>query len=97
MPTAQIFTAEKIQNQPPEVFHKKSVLKNFAKFKGKHLCLSLFVNNVATLSQPSACDFSKKETLAQVNFAKFLRAPFSIEYIRGIIKCLRGSWLHLWI
>ena len=25
------------QKQPPEVFHKKDVLKNFAKLTGKHL------------------------------------------------------------
>ena len=27
-----------LQKQPPEVFCKKSVLRNFAKFTGKHLC-----------------------------------------------------------
>ena len=31
-----------IQKQPPEVFFKKVVLRNFAKFKGKHLCQSPF-------------------------------------------------------
>ena len=36
--------------QPPEVFYKKGVLKNFAKFTGKHLCQSLFFNKVAGLS-----------------------------------------------
>ena len=30
-----------------EVFRKKSVLRNFAKFTGKHLCQSLFLNKVA--------------------------------------------------
>ena len=30
------------QTQPPEVFHKKAVLKNFTKFTGKHLYQSLF-------------------------------------------------------
>ena len=30
-----------------EVFCRKDVLKNFAKFTGKHLCKSLFFNNVA--------------------------------------------------
>ena len=29
-----------------EVFCKKGVLKNFAKFTGKHLCQSLFFNKV---------------------------------------------------
>ena len=31
----------------PEVFCKKGVLRNFAKFTGKYLCQSLFVNKVA--------------------------------------------------
>ena len=31
----------------PEVFCKKGVLRNFAKFTGKHLCQGLFFNKVA--------------------------------------------------
>ena len=31
-------------------FCKKGVLKNFAKFPGKHLCRSLFFNRVAGLN-----------------------------------------------
>ena len=34
----------------PEVFCEKSVLRNFAKFTGKHLFQSLYVNKVARLS-----------------------------------------------
>ena len=33
----------------PEVFCKKSVLRNFAKFTGKHLCQSLIFNKIAGL------------------------------------------------
>ena len=33
----------------PELFCKKGVLKNFAKFAGKDLCQSLFFNKVASL------------------------------------------------
>ena len=33
----------------PDVFCKKGVLKNFAKFTGKHLCQSLFLNKAAGL------------------------------------------------
>ena len=33
----------------PEVFGKKGVLRNFAKFNGKHLCQNLFLNKVAIL------------------------------------------------
>ena len=36
----------KFQMQPPEVFYKKSVLRNFAVFTGKHLSQSLFFKKV---------------------------------------------------
>ena len=36
-----------LQKQPPEVFYKKGAPRNFAKFTGKHLCQSLFFNEVA--------------------------------------------------
>ena len=42
------------------MFREKDVLKNFAKFTGKHLCWSLFFNKVAT----------------PVKFAKFLKTSF---------------------
>ena len=37
------------RSSQPEVFCKKDVLSNFAKFTGKHLCQSLFFNKVAGL------------------------------------------------
>ena len=46
---------------------KKGVLKNFSKFKGKHLCQSLVFNKV------EACNFIKKETMAQVFFCEFCK------------------------
>ena len=51
----------------PEVFGKKGVLKNFAKFTGKRPCQSLFFNKAAGLR--SATLF----TLAQVFSCKFCR------------------------
>ena len=35
-----------VQKPPPEVFCDKGILKNFAKFTGKHLFQSLFFNKV---------------------------------------------------
>ena len=58
----------------PEVFCKKDIRRNFAKFTGKHLCQDFFFNKVA-----GACNFIKKEALGQlfpVNFPKFLRTHF---------------------
>ena len=60
-----------VRSRHPEVFCKKGVLKNFAKFTGKYLFQSPFFNKAAGL-------FVKKETLAYVflvNFMKFLRTP----------------------
>ena len=42
---------------------RKGVLRNFAKFTGKHLCQVLFYNKVAG---PEPAALLKKETLAQV-------------------------------
>ena len=55
------------QKQPPEVFYKKSVLRDFTKFTGKHLCQSLSFNKVAGLSSAT---FLKKR-LAQVFSCEF--------------------------
>ena len=56
---------------------KKGVLRNFAKFTVKHPCQSLFFNKVAGVPEPlcrvagQACNFIKKETLAQVFYCEF--------------------------
>ena len=50
----------------PEVFCKKGVLRNLTKFTGKHVCQSLFFNKV-----PKACNFIKKEALAQLFSCEF--------------------------
>ena len=52
----------------PEVFCKKGVLRNFAKFTGKHFCQGLFFNKVA-----GSCNFFKKETLALVFSCEFCK------------------------
>ena len=56
---------------------RKGVLRNFAKFRGKHLCQILFFNKVA---DPEPATLLKKRLWHRcfpMNFAKFLRAPFS--------------------
>ena len=59
--------------QPPEVFCRKSVLKNFAKFTGKHLCWSLFKKNcrreVRFLRTPLLQNTSGRLLLYLRNFA----------------------------
>ena len=44
------FNCNRFSSSRPEAFFKLGVLKNFAKFTGKHLCQSLFFNKVAGLN-----------------------------------------------
>ena len=80
---------QKYRNNHPEVFYKKGVFRNFAKFTGKHLCQDLFFNNVAgpyiETSQLICCanqltgfykrawSFIKKETLTQMFSCEFCK------------------------
>ena len=60
---------------------KKDILKNFPKFTGKHLCQSLFLIKLQT----EACDFIKKETLAQVFSCKLFetfKSAFFTDHLR---------------
>ena len=74
----------KIRNSRQEVFCKKGVLRNFAKFTGEPLCESLFFNKVAG----GSCNFIKKETLAQVfscEFCEISKNTFFIEHLRWLL------------
>ena len=60
------------QKQPPEVFCKNGVLRNLAKFIGKHLCQSLYFNKVAGLN--------RKRNFLSSNLAKNEEAVASLIY-----------------
>ena len=55
---------------------KKGVLKNFAKFTRKHLCQSLFINNVAELRPATLLKKRPWHRRFPVNFAKLVRIHF---------------------
>ena len=57
---------------------KKGVLRNFAKFTGKHLCQRLFFNKVAG----QVCNFIKKESLAQVFSCEFCKISKNVFFYR---------------
>ena len=86
---------------------RKGVLRNFAKFTGKHLCQGLFLikfqaqilqnsqkNTCARMSlltklQDEACNFIKKETLAQVfsrEFCENSENTFFTEHLRATVS-----------
>ena len=58
-----------------EMFCKKGVLRNTAKFTGKHLCKSLFFNKVAGMRPATLLKKRLWHRSFPVNFAKFLRTP----------------------
>ena len=71
-----------------EVFFKKGIHKNFAKFTGKHLCQKLFFNKVAGLSPATLLKKRPWRRCFPVNLAKFLRTLFSIEHLRWLFLFL---------
>ena len=69
-----------------EVFFKKGILRNFAKFTGKRLCQSLFFDKVAGL-RPA--NLFLKKTLAQVFSREF--CEISNTYFSGSCFCRQKS------
>ena len=67
--------------QPPEVFYKKGVPKNFAIFTRKHLCQSLFLS----------CNFIKKETLAQGFSCEFCKIFKNTFFYRATLVVVSGK------
>ena len=77
---------------------RKGVLRNFAKFTGKHLCQSLFLNKVAG----SGCSFIKKETLSHMfscEFCEISLNTFFTEHIRTAASdCPQKTTFHFfWV
>ena len=61
----------------PEVFCKKGVLRNFAKFTGKHLCQSLFFNKVAGLRPSTLLKKRLWHRCFPFNFCEIFKNTFS--------------------
>ena len=70
-----------VQKQPFADAIQNSILRNFAKFTGKHLPWSLFFNKVAGLRFQHRC--------FPVSFAKFLRTTFFTEHLWWRLLCIR--------
>ena len=67
------------EERPPELFFKKGVLRNFAKFTGKHLCLSLFFDKVTGLRSATLLKERLWHRCFPMNFANFLN-EYSRQY-----------------
>ena len=85
-----------MRSSRPEVFYKKGVLRNFAKFTGKHLCQSLFFNKVAGMRTATLLKKRLWHRCFPLNFAKFLKKPFSYRTppVADSVKCFRDNYGH---
>ena len=84
--------------KPPEVFYKKGVLKNFAKFTGKHLCQSLFFNKVASLRPTTSLKKRLWHWCLPVNITKCLRTPILKNIYERLLAFLKTSlFANIWI
>ena len=63
------------------MFCKKGFSRNFAKFTGKQLRQSLFLNEVAGLNPVTLLKKRLWYRSFPVDFAKFLRTPFLVEHL----------------
>ena len=79
------------QSSRPEAFCQKGVLRNFAKFTGKHVFQSLFFNKVAGLRSATVLKKTLWHRCFPVNFVKILRTPFYIEHLRWLLLCIATS------
>ena len=67
----------KYRSSRPEVFCKKGVLQNFAKFTGKHLHQSLFFKK-ETLAQVFSCEFCEISRNALSHRTPLVAAPVKV-------------------
>ena len=81
-----------LQKQSRGMFCKNGVLKNSAKFTGKHLCQSLFFNKVADWVLQFYLKWYRCFTM---NFAKFLRSPLLTEHLRWLLLNLGNTIFSL--
>ena len=73
---------------------KKGDLRNFAKFTGKLLCQSLFINKVVGLKPATLLKKRLWHRCFPVNFAKFLRTPFFTEDLWWLLLDFKAFLLN---
>ena len=74
--TSTYFGRAKYRSSHRRCSVKKGVLRNFAKFTGKHLCQSLFFNKVIDLRLVTLLKKKLWHRCFCMNFSEFLRTPF---------------------
>ena len=79
------------------MFCKKGVLRNFAKFTGKHLCQSLSFNKVAGLRPVTLLKKRLWHRCFPVNFVKYLRTPFFTEHLRWLLLKFYNNYYNIFL
>ena len=82
------------QKQSPRGVPKKAILRNFAKFIGKHPCQSLFFNKVTGLRPATLWRKRLWHRCFPMNFAKFLRTPFFKEHLWRLLLLFTTRWCY---
>ena len=82
---AKQFTLHSAEAYSESFQTSEGVLRNFAKFTGKHQCQSLFFSKVASLRPATLLKKRLWHRSFTVNFAKFLRTPFFTEQLRWLL------------
>ena len=74
------------ESSRPEVFCKKGVLRNFAKFTGKHLCQGLFFNKVAGLRLFFSLYYIQKRISSPMSLCLIITVTSNIMNLLWVIK-----------
>ena len=69
-------------------FPEKECFRNFAKFTGKHLCLSLFFNKVSGLRPPTSLKKRPWHSSFFCEFCEISKKTFSTEHLQTIVSML---------
>ena len=80
-----------------DVIYKKGLLKNFAKFTGKHLCQSPFFNRVAGLPPVVASRYRIIHWMLRWFFSKFVLWTSQLTFIYLFINLFVYLFIYLFI
>ena len=84
------------QKQPPKVFCKKGVLKNFAHFTGKHLCWSLFLIQLQVF-RPATLLKRDSNAGAFLRNLKIFKSTYFEEYLRTTASVVSFSMFIIYV
>ena len=81
------------QKQPPKMLYKKSVLENFLKFTGNHLCQSFFFNKVAGLRPATLLKYRLYLRCFPCEFSDIFRNTFfTFVLLEGYLQDWKKDW-----